>query len=140
MVKSSKVIGSGRTRVVYDLGNGYVLKVAKNKAGVSSNKNEFLLFHSKEFAPIRQHLAEIKQYGSHGLVMKKYTQPFRMTKKYIQKFIELRSKFKKNGIIPCDIWSRTHKGPSLTNLRLNHLGEIIVIDYGAFKFRDKHKK
>lgn len=34
-------IGSGSGREVFDLGNGYVIKVAKNKAGIAQNKSEY---------------------------------------------------------------------------------------------------
>ena len=36
-----RYIGSGSSRRVFDLGNGYVIKVAKNKAGVAQNKCEY---------------------------------------------------------------------------------------------------
>ena len=34
-------IGSGSSRNVFDLGNGYVMKVAKNIAGIAQNKSEY---------------------------------------------------------------------------------------------------
>lgn len=36
-----RYIGSGSGREVYDLENGYVIKVAKNKAGIAQNKAEY---------------------------------------------------------------------------------------------------
>lgn len=39
--KKYRYIGSGSSRKVFDLGNGYVLKVAKNKAGIAQNKMEY---------------------------------------------------------------------------------------------------
>jgi len=36
-----RYIGSGSGRQVYDLGNGYVVKIAKNEAGVAQNKSEY---------------------------------------------------------------------------------------------------
>lgn len=36
-----RYIGSGSGRLVFDLGNGYVIKVAKNKAGVAQNRAEY---------------------------------------------------------------------------------------------------
>jgi len=39
--RSYKYIGSGSGRKVFDLGNGYVVKVAKNSKGVAQNKAEF---------------------------------------------------------------------------------------------------
>jgi len=35
-----RYIGSGSSREVYDLGNGYVIKVAKNRAGIAQNESE----------------------------------------------------------------------------------------------------
>jgi len=35
------LIGSGTGRLVYDLDNGYVAKVAKNKKGIAQNKAEY---------------------------------------------------------------------------------------------------
>ncbi|MDV4152152.1 hypothetical protein R0131_15095 [Clostridium sp. AL.422] len=34
-------IGTGSSRNVFDLGNGYVMKVAKNRAGIAQNMNEY---------------------------------------------------------------------------------------------------
>lgn len=36
-----RYIGSGSSRNVFDLGNGYVMKVAKNRAGIAQNKTEY---------------------------------------------------------------------------------------------------
>ena len=36
-----RYIGSGSSRDVFDLGNGYVVKAAKNKAGIAQNKYEY---------------------------------------------------------------------------------------------------
>jgi len=36
-----RYIGSGSSRNVFDLGNGYVIKVAKNMAGIAQNKLEY---------------------------------------------------------------------------------------------------
>jgi hypothetical protein len=36
-----RYIGSGSGRAVYDLGNGYVAKLAKNKKGFAQNKVEY---------------------------------------------------------------------------------------------------
>lgn len=50
-------IGSGSGRQVFDLGNGYVVKVAKNRKGIAQNKAEYqiaLVDHSNLFANISQ--------------------------------------------------------------------------------------
>lgn len=36
-----RYIGSGSSRRVFDLGNGYVVKIAKNRAGIAQNKMEY---------------------------------------------------------------------------------------------------
>ena len=36
-----RYIGSGSGRQVFDLGNGYVAKMAKNRAGIAQNKSEY---------------------------------------------------------------------------------------------------
>jgi hypothetical protein len=36
-----RYIGSGSSRDVFDLGNGYVIKAAKNKAGIAQNEAEY---------------------------------------------------------------------------------------------------
>lgn len=36
-----RYIGSGSGRQVYDMGNGYVVKIAKNEAGIAQNKSEY---------------------------------------------------------------------------------------------------
>jgi hypothetical protein len=138
MDKKKKLIGWGRKRKVYDLGNGYVLKVAKSKAGLLSNKTEFLLYHSKRAGHLRKHLGKVTKYGHRWLIMKKYVKPFCNSSKYRKKYRILKRKFRQSGIYPLDMYSMTHKGPSLTNLRLNYKGEIIVIDYGNFKFTSRH--
>ena len=53
--KTYHSIGSGSGRQVYDLDNGYVVKVAKNRKGLSQNKAEYQIAktnHSRIFARI----------------------------------------------------------------------------------------
>jgi len=38
-----RYIGSGSCREVFDLGNGYVVKIAKNAAGIAQNKAEYYI-------------------------------------------------------------------------------------------------
>lgn len=50
-------LGSGSCRNVFDLGNGYVVKIAKNMAGIAQNKSEYKISKSdksKLFAKIIQ--------------------------------------------------------------------------------------
>ena len=43
-----QVLGTGSGRVVYDLENGYVAKVAKNEKGFAQNKVEYRIYLSSE--------------------------------------------------------------------------------------------
>ena len=50
-----RYIGSGSCRQVFDLGNGYVVKIAKNTAGIAQNKLEYKISyydHSNLFAKV----------------------------------------------------------------------------------------
>lgn len=49
--KKYKILGSGSGRTVFDLQNGYVVKVAKNKRGLAQNEVEY-----KIFSDINNHL------------------------------------------------------------------------------------
>ena len=52
-----RYIGSGSGRQVFDMGNGYVIKMAKNQAGVAQNKSEYIISsndHSDLFAKVIQ--------------------------------------------------------------------------------------
>jgi hypothetical protein len=132
-IKGKKMIGSGARRIVYDLGNGYVIKVAKSKYGIISNKREVITYKSSP-VPVKKWLGEITDYDYkyHWVTMKKYNQKFPHLKKYKQKLYQLRRLFRNNGIIPYEVVSR--KGaPNFQNLRLKKNGEIVVIDYGNFK-------
>jgi len=43
-----RYIGSGSGREVFDLGNGYVIKVAKNRAGIAQNKSEYKISYNDD--------------------------------------------------------------------------------------------
>lgn len=52
-----RYLGSGSGRKVYDLGNGYVVKAAKNRKGIAQNEVEYSISasdHSGLFAKISQ--------------------------------------------------------------------------------------
>ncbi len=129
-IKKMKVIGVGKWRLVLDLGHRRVIKVAKSKNGISSNKKEVIVYKSAP-SRIKKHLGTITKYGDgyRILVMKKYNQMFPRSKKYKRKLFALRSTFMRNGIIPHDLNSN--------NLRLKNNGLIVIIDYGNFENRRK---
>ncbi|WP_046502701.1 hypothetical protein [Paenibacillus riograndensis] len=135
--KGKKIIGIGSRRIVYDLGNGNVKKVAKTKYGVLSNRREIVTYRSS--APsVRKHLAKIIESGDEykWITMIRYNREFPKTKEYHQKLYRLWGKFRKNGITPYEILTRQGR-PNYQNMRLKQNGEIVVIDYGNFRFRGK---
>lgn len=123
----------GARRAVFEFNNNFILKVAKTKCGVKSNRREVMTY---KIIPkkMKKHLAEIIKYdnGYHWLIMKKYIQPVPKTKIYRQKIFSMKAKFRRNGIIPYEVTGR--RGPNYHNIRLKPNGEIVVIDYGNFRF------
>jgi ribosomal protein L21E len=138
-INGKKFIGSGGTRVVYDLGDGYVLKIAKSKKGILCNKMEVNMYKSS-LKPIKKYLAQIIDYDRayRWVTMKKYNLKFPNSPIYRRKLMKLVRKFLDNGIIPSKGISRYYN-PYAPNLRLKHLRrkrnkQIVVIDYGGFKY------
>jgi hypothetical protein len=133
-IKGRKVIDSGKQRIVFDLGNGFVLKVATSNYGNKVNKREGKMYESVP-SRIRIYLAKIKKYGEGWIIMKKYVQQVPKSQSYTRKVLNMKSTFTKNGIIPNDVLR--HGKPQYKNIRLKPNGQIIVIDYGNFKFKNK---
>jgi hypothetical protein len=115
-------IGNGKTRIVFDLENGYVLKVALNCHGIWGNEKEYKLFFNSP-SHIQKHLCPVKDFGYGWIIMKKMTQK-PSKKDYSEKLSLLIKKFKENGIEAKDMRKN--------NLALSENGEIIVIDYAMF--------
>jgi hypothetical protein len=118
-----KRIGAGSSRIVYDLENGYVLKVALSEGGVKCNETEFNIFTNCP-PDLREHLCPVKEFGCSWNIMKKMIPKIPVNEIYNEKLSELNNKFRKYGIIPRDT--------NNNNLALSKKGEIIVIDYGHF--------
>lgn len=56
-------LGSGSSRIVFDMGNGNVIKMAKNDAGIAQNISEYKISsidHSKLFAKVIQASKDFK--------------------------------------------------------------------------------
>lgn len=134
-----KKIGKGRNRLVYNIGNGYVLKVAKSDKGIKCNKQEVMLYMSLT-AFLKKHLGQIIDHEGEyrWLIMKKYRLKFKISKMNLKKLEKLRNIFMKNGINPRDL--SNSRGPKCGNLRLNNKGALIVIDYGKFKYYNQVQK
>jgi hypothetical protein len=143
-IKGKKFIGSGVTRVVYDLGGGYVLKIAKSKKGIRCNKMEVNVYRTQSEKPTKMHLAEIINYdvGHRWITMKKYDRRFPDSPIYRHKLMKLVKMFWENGILPSKHVRYYHNPYALSlrhklkkHLRLKKSGKIVVIDYGNFRFR-----
>ncbi|NRD79775.1 hypothetical protein HPT25_20775 [Bacillus sp. BRMEA1] len=115
------IIGNGFFRIVYDLGNGYVLKVAISNSGIESNKTEYEIYN-KCSPKIRNSLCPVIQYGHGWIIMKKLTRKIpEITPNMI---LRLKNQFLTYGIIPHDL--------KRDNLALSNRDTITVIDYGNF--------
>jgi hypothetical protein len=115
------IIGNGFFRIVYDLGNGYVLKVAISDYGIQSNKTEYEIYN-KCSPIIRNSLCPVIQYGYSWIIMKKLTRKIPEITPIM--IFRLKDKFLTYGIIPNDL--------KKDNLALSNRHTITVIDYGNF--------
>jgi hypothetical protein len=137
-IDGKKFIGSGLTRVVYDLGNGYVLKIAKSKKGILCNKMEVNMYTSS-LEPLKKYLAQIVDYDTAYLwvTMKKYDRKFPDSSIYRQELMKLVKIFLDNGIIPSKGTLNNPDSLKRRHLRLKRNNQIVVIDYGGFKYGHK---
>ncbi|MCI0764700.1 hypothetical protein [Bacillus sp. TL12] len=125
-----KMIGYGENRIVYDLNNKYVLKIAITRWGLRSNKTEFEIY--KNCPPeLREHLCPVKKFGFGWIIMKKFSLKVPENEIYNEKLSQLKNRFLKTGIIPEDIY--WYNEPNMNNMMLSEKDKIIIIDYGDFK-------
>ncbi|PLT35090.1 hypothetical protein [Bacillus sp. V5-8f] len=118
-----KVIGNGLNRMVYDLDNGYVLKIALSEIGVISNSQEFNLYQTSD-STIRKYLAPVMEMGQGWIVMKKMDHKVPINLVSLQNLTELTMKFLLHRVVPVDL--------RLGNVALTNDNQMIVIDYGLF--------
>jgi len=141
IIHGKTYIGEGARRRVFDFGNGNVIKVAKSKYGIKSNKREVKLYKWAS-GRLKKYLAKIRDFDHRyrWVIMKKYDAHFPNSKKYERKLRKMRIRFKRVGISPYEVvMARTGK-PNFANLRLKKSGKIVVIDYGNFKFYRKQDR
>jgi hypothetical protein len=117
------LIGHGLNRIVYDLNNGYVLKVAFSKLGHMSNENEYKIYKNSH-ARVQKHLCPIIESGDGWIIMKKMDSIVPMRIMELHKLNALGAKFLMYGIIPLDL--------RFANVAFSEDREIMVIDYGLF--------
>ena len=125
-----RYIGSGSGRQVFDLGNGYVVKVAKNKAGIAQNTVEYKIsFNDKSnlFSKV------IKASNDFRLViMRKANKIYNIS--YVWEYFNVTNKRELFNLKEMQNIKRQH------NLLLNDLnrvsswgiinGRLVIIDYG----------
>jgi hypothetical protein len=123
-----KEIGVGKHRVVFDLGNGLVLKVAKVAKGITCNKNEVDLYQSAS-STLRKHLCKIVEYGYGWLIMKKINKIVPKKKKYKKQLIRILKKFRNICIRISDLTIKKSGNIKKKNIRLKRDKKIVIIDY-----------
>lgn len=125
-----KYIGSGSCRDVFDLGNRYVAKVAKNRAGIEQNKCEYII-SSNDNSDLFAKVARVSN-DYYILIMEKADQIndmsyvwryFNVTNKYemfnLDEMLNLRSKY---NLLLGDFNRKSSWG--IIN------GRPVIIDYG----------
>lgn len=123
---------SGSHRRAYDVGNGYVLKLALTVKGIKQNKKEAKIYKSAS-SSLKKHLAKVAEHGHGWVIMKKMDRMIKRNKKTTKAYKRLKAKFLKEGIIPEDLISKKGKILKKNNTRLGPNGQLVVIDYGNFK-------
>lgn len=134
---SYKVIGEGKSRIVFDLENGSVLKIAFSVRGIKDIQSEVTLYESSP-STVKNHLAEVIDYGHGWCIMKKIENVASNSKEYRDLVYrnlvyKLRDEFLREGIIPDDLTNRRNDEPRWKNFGIDKQGQIVVIDYGNFK-------
>ena len=124
-----KCIGSGKHRIVFDIGNGHVLKVARVKKGIKCNKNEVVLY-KRVTSSLRKHLSKIVDHGYGWVVMKKITKKMpRGSNDYKKKAYKVYRKFKDHGMKINDNIYKNSRSPNRANVRISKHGRVVLIDY-----------
>jgi hypothetical protein len=92
-----KIMCKGVNRVVFDMGNGYVLKVAISIKGIKDYKIEAFLY---KITPsyLKRHLGRVISNGNGWLLMRKFENQIPRTLKYKKKILHVLNKFVKRRI------------------------------------------
>ncbi|WP_285766977.1 hypothetical protein [Peribacillus sp. SI8-4] len=118
-----EMIGHGYNRIVYDLNNGYVLKIALSEIGMMANANEAYI-HTNCREEVRKYLCPVSEFASGWIIMKKMDTNVRHAVIDYMKLIKLEMMFLKYGMIPIDL--------RIANVAFSEENEMVVIDYGLF--------
>ncbi|GHH98878.1 hypothetical protein [Neobacillus kokaensis] len=125
------IIGHGFNRMVYDLGSGYVLKIAFSEIGLICNTQEHNLYNISN-PKIRNYLCPVLAKGDGWIVMKKMERKASINIENLEKLSRLSLLFLLNGIIPVDL--------RLANIALTDDNQMVVIDYGLFTTTPLYKR
>ncbi|MFD0049769.1 hypothetical protein ACFVHQ_10615 [Actinomycetes bacterium NPDC127524] len=118
-------LGHGFNRMVFDLENGYVLKIAFSDLGLRSIQQEYELYRDCP-KDVKHLLCEVKEQGHGWIIMKKMMIKPSADIKTSYKIFDLYMEFLKHGIIPGDL--------RLGNVAISESSEedLVVLDYGLF--------
>ncbi|MBY6810888.1 UNVERIFIED_ORG: hypothetical protein B2H98_01485 [Clostridium botulinum] len=125
-----RYIGSGSSRDVFDLRNGYVIKVAKNRAGIAQNKSEYNISYYDNSSLFAKVVAVSNNFNL--LIMEKADKIYNIS--YVWKYFNVKDKKGAFGLEQLSDILRHY------NLLLNDLkkesswgminGRFVIIDYG----------
>jgi hypothetical protein len=125
-----RYIGSGTSRQVFDLGNGYVAKVAKNIAGIAQNMSEYKISfndHSNLFAKVIGASNDFKL-----LIMQKANKIYNIS--YVWKYFNVTNR---NELFNLNVLQNITKNHNLLLADLGREsswglidGQPVIIDYG----------
>lgn len=136
-----KYLGKGSGRVVYDMGNGYAVKAARNQKGIAQNKAEYKIAKNDN-SGLFAHILIVSEDFKY-LVMDKADKVNSMAfvwtyfgvrnNKQFYRLKELHEACSRNGVLPWDLGRSANWG--LIN------GKPVVIDYGfTWEVRRKYYK
>lgn len=131
-------IGSGSSRKVYDLDNGYVVKVAKNDAGTEQNRAEFYISQNDDSGLFAKVINVSNDYSM--LIMKK-AKKVRDVKDVWHYF----NAYDKHEFYKCRPMQKIKKKYKLllgdfakaSSWGMIH-GKPVIIDYGFTEYVEKH--
>ncbi|WP_409292565.1 hypothetical protein [Peribacillus sp. SCS-37] len=118
-----KKLGIGQNRMVFDMENGFVLKIPLSAVGAVSNRREFYLFNSSS-PEIKQYLCPVAEWGEGWVVMEKADCSQQHHTSSLRQLLSMQSKFLKHKILPIDL------RPG--NAGINKQGKVVIFDYGLF--------
>lgn len=125
-----RYIGSGSARRVFDLGNGYVIKIAKNDKGLAQNQVEFMISNKDDsglFARVMDMSSNgrylIMERAGHVYDIREVFDYFNVrSERYFLHLTEIQKIVSKYDLVKADLLRPTSWG----SIRR----EIVIIDYG----------